>query len=223
METTPPPSTLILLIRHGVTPTTGQILPGRTPGLHLSAAGETQAREVAQRLAGLPLSAIYTSPMERARETAVPTAELFGLEPALFDALIECEFGEWTGAKLLDLYKLPEWKTVQQTPSQFRFPGGESFPEMRERMVGALEQIASDHPGEVVAVFSHADPLKAVVSHLMGMPLDSFQRITIDTASVSVVEVSRIAGDIVGDTPPNPYRMVVSNSRTGSLGYLREG
>lgn len=221
-----PQPTLILLIRHGATPTTGQILPGRAPGLHLSDAGQIQAREVADRLAGLPLSAIYTSPMERAQETAAPTAEHFGLKPALLDALIECEFGEWTGAKLLDLYKLPEWKTVQQTPSQFRFPDGESFPEMQNRMVGALEHIASAHPGEVVAVFSHADPLKAVVTHLMGMPLDSFQRISIDTASVSVAELSSPAGDVAGDgerpAPQDLYRMVVTNSRTGSLGYLRE-
>lgn len=210
-------STLILLIRHGATPTTGQVLPGRAPGLHLSDAGQEQADEVAQRLEGLPLTAIYSSPMERAQETARPTAEHFGLQLQVMEAFMECEFGSWTGEKLSDLYKLPEWKTVQQTPSQFRFPGGESFPEMQERMVVGVEEIAARHPGEVVAVFSHADPLKAVVAHLGGTPLDSFQRISIDTASVSVAEFSRPA-----DSQETQYRMVVTNSRTGSLSYLRE-
>lgn len=214
-------STLILLIRHGATPTTGQVLPGRAPGLHLSDAGQEQAREVAQRLEGLPLTAIYSSPMERAQETARPTAEHFCLQPQVVEAFSECEFGSWTGEELTELYKLPEWKTVQQTPSQFRFPAGESFPEMQERMVVGLEEIAARHPGEVVAVFSHADPLKAVVAHLGGTPLDSFQRISIDTASVSVAEFSRPAG-ATADSKETHYRMVVTNSRTGSLSYLRE-
>lgn len=212
METKPAASTLILLIRHGATPTTGQVLPGRAPGLHLSDVGQKQADEVAQRLHGLPLTAVYTSPMERAQETAAPTSGHFGLEPRIMDDLIECEFGDWTGKKLNDLYKLSEWKTVQQTPSQFRFPGGESFPEMQQRMASALDQIAARHPGEVVALFSHADPLKAAVAHIGGTPLDSFQRISIDTASVSVAEFN---------APPLQHRMVVTNSRTGSLSYLR--
>lgn len=212
METKPAVSTLILLIRHGATPTTGQVLPGRAPGLHLSDVGQKQADEVAQRLHGLPLTAVYTSPMERAQETAAPISRHFGLAPQIMDELIECEFGDWTGSKLTDLYKLPEWKTVQQTPSQFRFPAGESFPEMQQRMASALDRIAAAHPGEVVALFSHADPLKAAVAHIGGTPLDSFQRISIDTASISVAEFN---------APPQHHRMVVTNSRTGSLSYLR--
>lgn len=237
METTPPTSTLLLLVRHGATPTTGQVLPGRAPGLHLSDVGQQQARDVAARIHALPLAAIYTSPMERARETAIPTAEKFGLEPQVMDALIECEFGEWTGQQLTDLYKRPEWRTVQQQPSTFRFPGGESFTEMQQRMATAVEEIAARHTGEVVALFSHADPLKAVVAHLSGIPLDSFQRISIDTASISVAEFlpPQVPGDDgTGEdredredhattTPQNQFRMVVTNSRTGSLSYLREG
>lgn len=215
MDTTdsaPAPATLILLARHGVTPTTGQVLPGRAPGLHLSETGQDQARQVAERLAGLPLTAIYSSPMERARETAAPTAASFGLSPASCEGLLECDFGEWTGAKIGELAKLPEWKTVQEAPSTFRFPGGESFPEMQDRMVAALKAIAARHQGEVVACFSHADPIKAVVAHLSGAPLDSFQRITADPASISVAEF----------TADGATRMLVTNSRTGSLRYLRE-
>lgn len=206
------PSTLILLVRHGVTPTTGQILPGRAPGLHLSEAGEKQAREVAERLDGLPLTAIYSSPMERAVETSGPTAEQFGLSPVICDGLVECDFGEWTGEKLTELSTLPEWKTVQKTPSEFRFPGGESFTEMQDRMIGTLGGIAARHRGEVVACFSHADPLKTAVAHLSGTPLDSFQRISTDPASISVAEFPRGGAS----------RILLTNSRTGSLRYLRE-
>ncbi|MGP6173620.1 histidine phosphatase family protein [Corynebacterium sp. A21] len=208
----PAPSTLILLVRHGVTPTTGQVLPGRAPGLHLSEAGEKQAREVAERLAGLPLAAIYSSPMERAVETSQPTAGHFGLSTSTCEDIVECDFGEWTGRKLGELAKLPEWQEVQKTPSAFRFPGGESFPEMQGRMVRALEDIATRHRGEVIACFSHADPIKTAIAHLSGTPLDSFQRLSADPASISVAEF----------TSDGRSRMLVTNSRTGPLQYLRE-
>ncbi|MDR7328969.1 histidine phosphatase family protein [Corynebacterium guangdongense] len=210
MTDTTPVTTLILLVRHGATPTTGQVLPGRAPGLHLAERGDAQAREVAERLEGLALDAIYSSPMERAQETAAPTAAATGLDVRVDKRLIECEFGEWTGAKLSDLYKLPEWQTVQQSPSQFRFPGGESFVEMQERMVSCLLELADRHRGGRIALFSHADPLKALVAWLQGSPLDAFQKISIDTGSVSA---ARIADD-------GTAGMVVTNSRTGSLAYL---
>lgn len=204
-------STVVLLIRHGQTPTTGQILPGRTPGLHLAQRGESQAQEVAQRLLGLKLAEIYSSPMERARETAAPTAAQQGLNVELVDGLVECDFGQWTGERLSELNKLPEWKEVQHSPSTFRFPGGESFVEMQDRMVAAINNIATQHRGEVVAAFSHADTIKAAVAYFVGTPLDSFQKIHIDTAAISAVEFN-------GD---NPARMLLTNSRTGSLDYLR--
>ncbi|QGU04189.1 Phosphoserine phosphatase 1 [Corynebacterium comes] len=203
----PAPSTLIILVRHGVTPTTGQVLPGRAPGLHLSEAGEEQARGVAERLAGLPLAAIYTSPMERARETAAPTAERLGLTPIIWEGIVECDFGEWTGGQLGELSRLPEWKTVQKKPSEFRFPGGESFVEMQARMAASLEEIAARHKGEVVVCFSHADPIKAAVAHLGGTPLDSFQGITIEPASVSVAQFTSDGGTA----------MLETNSTTGSV------
>lgn len=199
-------------MRHGVTPTTGQVLPGRAPGLHLSEAGQEQARGVAARLEGIPLAAVYTSPMERARETAAPTAERFGLEPIICEGIVECEFGEWTGGRLADLAQLPEWNTVQKTPSEFRFPGGESFLEMQDRMVAALNAIAAGHRGEVVACFSHADPIKAAVVHLSGKPLDEFQAINVDPASVSVAQYF----------PDGTTAMVGTNSTTGQLQELRE-
>lgn len=205
-------STIVLLIRHGQTPTTGQILPGRTPGLHLSERGQEQARDVASRLEGLALDAVYSSPMERAQETAAPTVAGQGLQLLADANLIECDFGQWTGEKLTELSKLPEWKQVQSSPSTFRFPAGESFTEMQDRMVSAVKDIVQRHPGQVVAAFSHADTIKAAVAYFVGTPLDSFQKIHIDTASISAVEFTT-----------EGTRMLVTNSRTGSLSYLREG
>jgi len=187
-----PQGTLLLLVRHGETPTTGTVLPGRAPGLHLSERGRVQAERVAERLTGLGVDGLYSSPLERARETAEPTRACTGLEVNENAGLIECDFGEWTGAALAGLAVLPEWRTVQHTPSAFRFPGGESFTEMQERIVAALEALCAAHAGGAVVCFSHADPIKAAVAHALGTPLDLFQRIVISPGSVSAI--SYVAG-----------------------------
>ena len=190
-ETTPAatsaPGTLVLLVRHGETPTTGMVLPGRVPGLHLSGRGRDQAEQLAARLEGLPVDAIYSSPLERARETAAPTAVSTGLEVNDNPGLIECDFGEWTGATLAELVRLPQWQTVQHNPSTFRFPGGESIPAMQSRMLQTIRGLCAAHPVGVVVCFSHADPIKAAVAHALGTHLDHFQRITISPGSVSVI------------------------------------
>ncbi len=174
-------------MRHGETPTTGTVLPGRAPGLHLSDRGRAQAERVAERLTGLSVDAVYSSPLERACETAEPTAASTGLELKHDDGLLECDFGEWTGSPIADLAALPEWQTVQHNPSAFRFPKGESFPEMQGRIVGAMEALCASHVGGVVVCFSHADPIKAAVAHALGTPLDLFQRIVISPGSVSAI------------------------------------
>lgn len=187
-KTAPPSATFILMVRHGQTPTTGRILPGRAPGLSLSDTGRSQAASVAERIAALPrIDAVYASPLERARETAAPIARAVGQRTKIHRGLLECDFGDWTGAELSTLMKKPEWATVQKAPSMFRFPNGESFTEMQVRMVGALEQIRSAHPGGTVVCVSHADPIKAAVAHALGTHLDLFQRIVVGTCSVSAV------------------------------------
>ena len=146
----PAHSTLVLLVRHGQTPTTGKVLPGRAPGLHLADAGTQQAQRAAERIAELKtVDAIYASPLERARETAAPIAAARGLKVQIDKGLLECDFGDWTGAELKKLMKLPEWGTVQRAPSTFRFPGGESFTEMQTRIVGAIDRLRAQHPGGV--------------------------------------------------------------------------
>ena len=184
----PSMSTLVLLIRHGQTPTTGKTLPGRAKGLHLAEVGHEQARAMAQRLSVLKkLDAIYASPLERARETAAPLAKARQLPVRMEKGLLECEFGEWTGAELKDLMKKPEWTTVQRYPSGFRFPGGESFIEMQTRISSTVHRLAAAHVGGVIACVSHADPIKAVVAEALGTHLDLFQRISISTCSVSAI------------------------------------
>ncbi|WP_426573643.1 MSMEG_4193 family putative phosphomutase [Aquihabitans sp. McL0605] len=183
-----PTSTLLLLVRHGQTPTTGATLPGRAKGLHLAEAGRIQAGAVAARIAGLRnVEAVYASPLERTRETAAPIAKALDLKVKTDRGLLECEFGGWTGAKLADLRKKPEWDTVQRHPSGFRFPEGESFTEMQLRMVSTLDRLAAAHRGKTVVAVSHADPIKAAVAHALGTHLDLFQRIVISPCSVSAI------------------------------------
>jgi probable phosphomutase (TIGR03848 family) len=185
---TPPAPTLVLLVRHGQTPTTGATLPGRARGLHLADSGRAQAEAAAARIGQLKkVSAIYASPLERTRETAKPIAAALGLKIQIDRGLLECEFGDWTGAKLGDLRKLPEWNTVQRYPSGFRFPNGESFAEMQTRMVGALDKLVARHPGETIVAVSHADPIKAAVAQALGTHLDLFQRIVISPCSISAI------------------------------------
>ena len=185
-KTKPPKPTTVLLVRHGQTPTTGQSLPGRTPGLHLAAEGVRQAERAAERLAELArVDGVYCSPLERTRQTAAPIGSALGLRPKVARGLLECDFGDWTGAQLKDLFKLPEWRTVQKAPSTFRFPNGESVTEMQVRIVSTLDALRARHPGGTIVCVSHADPIKAAVAHAMGTHLDLFQRIVISPCSIS--------------------------------------
>lgn len=183
-----PKPTVVLFVRHGQTPTTGTKLPGRAPGLHLAEKGVKQAEAVGARIAGLAkVKAIYASPMERTQETAAPIAKACKLRVRTHKGLIEADFGAWTGKNLSALRKLPEWTTVQNYPSGFRFPKGESFPEMQTRMTGAVGELVTRHPGETIVAVSHADTIKAAVADAAGTPLDLFQRIVISPCSVSAV------------------------------------
>jgi probable phosphomutase (TIGR03848 family) len=183
-----PQYTTILLVRHGQTPTTGKVLPGRAKGLHLADEGRRQAQIAADRIAELKrVDAVYSSPLERAKETAAPIATGRGLRTRIDRGLFECDFGDWTGAELKKLMKLPEWQTVQKAPSMFRFPNGESFIEMQTRMVSALDRLRGEHPGGTIVCVSHADTIKAAVAHALGTHIDLFQRIVISPASVTAI------------------------------------
>jgi probable phosphoglycerate mutase len=183
-----PAGTLLLLVRHGRTATTGTVLPGRAPGLHLADDGRAQAEAAAARIARLPgVAAVYASPLERTRETAAPIARACGLRVRTARGLLECDFGDWTGRKLAELRKLPEWSAVQHRPSGFRFPGGESFAEMQHRTWAELGRLVAAHPSGTVVAVSHADPIKAAVAMAMGTHLDLFQRIVVSPCSITPI------------------------------------
>jgi probable phosphoglycerate mutase len=202
----------VLLVRHGQTSTTGVTLPGRAPGLHLADKGREEAADAAARIARLPrIAAVYSSPLERAQETAEPIAAAAGLTVTVEPGLLECDYGEWTGRPLKELARKPEWKTVQRYPSGFRFPGGESFTEMQARMTGTLARLVLAHPGHTVVAVSHADPIKTAVAHALGTHLDLFQRIAIFTASVTAIAYG----------PAGPTVLTVNGTR-GDLAALAE-
>jgi probable phosphomutase (TIGR03848 family) len=184
-----PAGTLVLLVRHGQTPTTGAVLPGRAKGLHLSDAGRAQADTVAARIGPFAdrVAGVWASPLERTRQTAAPIAAALGQKVRTHRGLLEADFGEWTGSELKALRKLPEWKAVQHRPSGFRFPGGESFAEMQLRIGNAVADLVGSNSGKVVVAVSHADPIKAAVAQAMGTHLDLFQRIVISPCSVTAI------------------------------------
>jgi probable phosphomutase (TIGR03848 family) len=200
----------VVLVRHGRTATTGKVLPGRAPGLHLAEAGRRQAEAVAARLGSLTRTpaAVYASPLERAQETAAPIAKALHLRVRTAPGLLECDFGDWTGARLSALRRRREWRAVQLTPSTFRFPRGESFTELQARAWEAVLSLGAQHPGATIVAVSHADPIKAVVAAALGVPLDLFQRTVIATCSVSVV--------VVGAGTP----LVLCVNSLGDLGEL---
>jgi len=184
-----PKTTLVLFVRHGVTPTTGSELPGRLPGLHLSETGHAQAEIAAERIATLEgrVKAIYSSPLERTKQTAAPIAKAVGLKVRSRKGLLELDVGDWTGRKLSDLYKLDEWRTVQKYPSGFSFPGGESFAAMQTRITQTVSELVAQHRGDAIVCVSHADPIRAALAQAMGTHLDLFQRIVVSPASISAV------------------------------------
>lgn len=201
--------TQLLLIRHGQTDWVGDRLAGLTPGIPLNAAGRAEASALAARLSDTPIGAVYTSPLDRTRETAGYVARPRGLDVQLLPGVGEVDFGRWTGCKLADLRKDPLWRTVITQPSAMRFPGGERLRDAQARALAAVEEVCAGHNGETVAIVSHADVIKSVVAHFAGVHFDHFQRITISTASVSILQFAPEGASVVlvndvGRIPPPP-------------------
>jgi len=201
---------ILLLIRHGENEfvKTGK-LAGRLPGVHLNERGRQQAADLAEGLKGVPLKAIYSSSLERAVETAEPIAESHKLEIQLCPDLMDNDIGKWQGRSLKALSKLKKWKIVQQAPSRFTFPEGESFLQTQTRVVACLDRIAASHkPKDIVAAVFHADPIKLAVAHYLGMPLDHFQRLACDTGSVSVLYLSEMGAHILKLNQRPPFELM---------------
>lgn len=177
--------TVVYLIRHGQNDyVTQKKLAGRLPGVHLNDVGREQAARVAAALKPGKLQAVYSSPLERAAETAKPIAAAQGLEVVSLEGLSEINIGRWQGLSLRAARRRKLWPTIQRSPSLARFPEGESFLEAQARIVDALEAIRANHSGTIACV-SHADPIKLAIAHYVGMPIDSFQRLEIGPSSIS--------------------------------------
>jgi probable phosphoglycerate mutase len=190
---------IFLLIRHGETDYNKRMhLPGRLPNVHLTQKGQQQAQSLADYLAIAPIKAIYSSPLERTMETAEPLAKALRLDIIPTPGLLETDCGEWQGQSVKKLRHLKIWQSVQHHPSLFHFPGGESISECQYRMVQVLESLRLQHaPQDLVACFSHADPIKQVVAFYLGLPLDNFQRLYIDLASITVLQISESGSRLV--------------------------
>ncbi|MBV6391989.1 MAG: Phosphoserine phosphatase 1 [Anaerolineales bacterium] len=192
--------TLLLLIRHGENDyvKTGR-MAGRIPGVHLNEKGKNQARALAEALKDVPIKAVYASPLDRAMETAAPIAELHQLKIVAEPALMDTHVGKWQGRSWKALRLTKAWKIVQNAPSRFRFPEGESFPECQLRIVNALERIMEKRgkAQDIAAVVFHADPIKLAVAHFLGMPLDHFQRLGCDTGSLTALYVNETGANLL--------------------------
>ncbi len=175
----------VVLVRHGVTPSTGRRAGGRTQA-SLTDDGRRQAARVADRLAGSALDAVYSSPIVRARETAEPIAERHGVGVEISEGVQELDHGRWTDRPLKQMTRTKLFEWVVRTPSRVALPEGESFVSAQARAVLAVEAIVASHPEQAtVAVVSHADIIKLLVAHYAGMPLDVFQRLVVSPASCS--------------------------------------
>ncbi|MPZ73397.1 MAG: phosphoglycerate mutase [Nitriliruptorales bacterium] len=188
--------TTLVLVRHATTASTGKRLGGRTTA-SLDDAGRAQAEAAAQRLADLPLKAVYTSPLPRTLQTAQIVASLHRLDVRRDEGLLEVEYGDWTDRPLRPLTRTKRWPVIQTRPSLVTFPGGESIRAAQLRAVDAVESIVARHRRGAIAVVSHADVIKALVSFYLGQPLDLFQRLHVSPASVTVLQLSADGGQPV--------------------------
>lgn len=181
----------IILVRHGENDWSKQNkLAGHIPGVHLNDAGHDQARAAAQRLAALPIKAIYSSPVTRCMETAAYIADTHRLAVLQLNEIAEVQYGDWEGKKIKKLARKPLWRAVQFFPSRARFPQGEALREVQFRAIQALEEVSRKHEKELVVVVSHADIIRLVLAHYLGVHIDLFQRIVISPASVSILHLS---------------------------------
>jgi len=170
----------------------GKRLAGRLPGVHLNDMGRRQAQQIGLALSTAPIKAIYSSPLERALETAEPLAARSGLPVQQTSGLVEVDYGDWQGKTIRQLSRMKIWKVVQEKPSEMRFPNGESFIEVQGRAVADVERIAAAHSeADLVACFTHGDIIRLAAAHFLGMPLDLFQRISAGTASITTIHINK--------------------------------
>jgi probable phosphoglycerate mutase len=190
---------LFLLVRHGENEyVKKRRLAGRLSGVHLNKKGREQAQALAERLRGVPVKAVYSSPLERTMETATPIAQELKLEIIERPGLIEANYGEWQDQSFKSLRRLKLWKIVQNTPSIMQFPGGESFAQTQMRITTELVELSRLHDQkDLLVCVSHADPIKLAVAYFIGMPIDMFQRISVSPGSITALHLGESGGHLL--------------------------
>lgn len=181
--------TTFYLIRHGSNDFAGKTLVGRTAGIHLNDTGRAEAERLANELAREPIQHLFSSPMERCRETAAPIAKRLNLDVQILDGLVEVEFGDWTGQEIAEMNSDELWQKWNTFRSGGRIPNGESIWEVQTRMVAVIEKLRRQFPDQTLALFSHGDPLRAAITYYLGMPIDFIHRLELSPASVSVLMI----------------------------------
>jgi probable phosphomutase (TIGR03848 family) len=222
--------TTFFFVRHAVTSHTGHKLSGRLPGIPLTDEGRAQAEAVAEKLAGVPFKAVYSSPIDRTLETARIIARGQGLKVETREGFSEVEFGKWTDKSFNVLRRTKLWSNVQRFPSGTRFPEGESFLDVQARAIAEVDSLRRQHPKDVICCVSHADVIKLVVGYFLGVHMDLFQRMDIGPASVSVVAVGdsgprvltvNSTGDGFRAQGPLPEQLKESGKKTGTRPRVR--
>jgi probable phosphomutase (TIGR03848 family) len=200
--------TLLILVRHALTDTSGKRLSGWQRGVHLNEEGRRQAQRLADRLAPVRLGAIYASSLERCVETAAPLAKAKNLAVRRVPGLRDVDYGDWSGRSMRQVTGTRQWKRIMRDPSGEPFPGGETLRRVQARVLEELGGITEAHPRGTVAVVSHADPIRLALAHYSGAHIDLFQRLVVAPASASAV--------LVGDGMPRILRV----NDTGDLSDL---
>ncbi|MEN8240829.1 MAG: histidine phosphatase family protein [Chloroflexota bacterium] len=200
---------VVLLIRHGENEYVKKgRLAGRLPGVHLNEKGRAQADALAETLKKTPIKAVYASPLDRTIETAAPLATAHNLKPIPLDGLLEVDFGKWQDKTIKQLSRQKLWKTVQSRPSHAQFPEGETFAQAQLRIITEINQLCSQHkPKDLIACVGHSDMIKLAVAYYLGLPLDLFQRLTVQPASISTLHIHPEGGARLINLNHIPYTL----------------
>lgn len=209
-------SVILFLVRHALTPVTGQKLIGRLPGFALSEKGRQQAEATGGRLAGLPLKAIYSSPMERCAETAEAIAVHHKLKVSTLEDLAEIDYGAWQGRTLKSLYGTKGWKLLRARPADFRFPEGETIREAQSRGMRAVEVLRLKHRDKAVVACSHCDMIKLIVAGCLGLGIDLYDRINIAPASITTLQLSEGAPRLINTSDTGGYAELFESLKKAS-------
>lgn len=191
--------TIFLFIRHADNPSLGNFLASRMPAVHLNENGRAQALALADALKNLPISAIYSSPLERTRETAQPLADALHLPVRVHEGLHEIDFGELQGMPFKEMRQMDIWKNIKKDPTSVQLPGGENYPAAQARFAAAIDEFRQVYPenDQIIACFTHADTIRLGVAYFTGAPINCFTRFTIDPASITCVELRNERANLI--------------------------